>query len=55
MPDCTRFARKDKDSVIAVLGIIIGFTRFICRRNSSLVTGGVDIVKIAGIGFVFQL
>jgi len=52
MPDCTRFARKDKDSIIAVLGIIIGFPLVLFAGGiPSLVTGEVDIMKImTGIG-----
>lgn len=52
MPDCTRYARSDKDSIVAVLGIIVGFPLVLFAGGiPSLITGQIDIMKImAGIG-----
>lgn len=47
MPDFSRFARKDKDSLIAVLALIIGFPIILLAGAiPSLTTGEIDIMKI---------
>ena len=47
MPDFSRFARTDKDSLIAVLGLVIGFPIILLAGAlPSLITGEIDIMKI---------
>tara|TARA_B110000902_G_scaffold46165_1_gene52118 strand:+ start:958 stop:2223 length:1266 start_codon:yes stop_codon:yes gene_type:complete len=47
MPDFSRFARTDKDSLISVLGLVIGFPIILLAGAlPSLVTGEIDIMKI---------
>ena len=47
MPDFSRFARTDKDSIISVSGLVIGFPIILLAGAiPSLVTGEVDIMKI---------
>lgn len=47
MPDYSRFARTDKDSLIAVLGLTIGFPLVLLAGGiPSLITGEIDIMKI---------
>ncbi|MBT2160173.1 cytosine permease [Zobellia barbeyronii] len=47
MPDYSRFARTDKDSLLAVLGLAIGFPIVLLAGGiPSLTTGEIDIMKI---------
>lgn len=47
MPDYSRFARTDKDSLISVLGLVIGFPLILLAGAiPSLITGEIDIMKI---------
>ncbi|WP_445735250.1 cytosine permease [Mariniflexile sp.] len=47
MPDFSRFARKDKDSLISVLALVIGFPIILLAGAiPSLITGEIDIMKI---------
>ena len=47
MPDFSRFARTDKDSIIAVLGLTVGFPLVLLAGGiPSLITGEIDIMKI---------
>ncbi|MFS4466846.1 purine-cytosine permease family protein [Maribacter sp. 2210JD10-5] len=47
MPDYSRFARTDKDSLLAVLGLTIGFPLVLLAGGiPSLTTGEIDIMKI---------
>ena len=47
MPDYSRFARTDKDSLIAVLGLTVGFPLVLLAGGiPSLITGEIDIMKI---------
>lgn len=47
MPDFSRFARTDKDSLISVLALVIGFPIILLAGAiPSLVTGEIDIMKI---------
>lgn len=47
MPDFSRFARTDKDSLIAVLALVIGFPIILLAGAiPSLITGEIDIMKI---------
>jgi cytosine permease len=47
MPDYSRFARTDKDSIISVLGLTIGFPLVLLAGGiPSLITGEIDIMKI---------
>ena len=47
MPDFSRFARTDKDSLISVLALVIGFPIILLAGAiPSLMTGEIDIMKI---------
>jgi cytosine permease len=47
MPDFSRFARTDKDSLISVLALVIGFPIILLAGAiPSLITGEIDIMKI---------
>ncbi|MGJ8716629.1 MAG: purine-cytosine permease family protein [Maribacter stanieri] len=47
MPDYSRFARTDKDSLISILGLTIGFPLVLLAGGiPSLITGEIDIMKI---------
>ncbi|MBU3026852.1 purine-cytosine permease family protein [Zobellia galactanivorans] len=47
MPDYSRFARTDKDSIISVLGLTIGFPLILLAGGiPTLITGEIDIMKI---------
>lgn len=47
MPDFSRFARTDKDTLIAVLGLVIGFPLILLSGAiPSVTTGEIDIMKI---------
>ena len=47
MPDFSRFARTDKDSLISVLALVIGFPIILLTGAiPSLMTGEIDIMKI---------
>ncbi|MBU2904321.1 cytosine permease [Arenibacter algicola] len=47
MPDYSRFARTDKDSIISVLGLTVGFPLILLAGGiPTLITGEVDIMKI---------
>lgn len=47
MPDYSRFARTDKDSIISVLGLTVGFPLVLLAGGiPSLITGEIDIMKI---------
>ena len=47
MPDYSRFARTDKDSLISVLGLTVGFPLVLLAGGiPSLITGEIDIMKI---------
>lgn len=47
MPDYSRFAKTDKDSLISVLGLTIGFPLVLFAGGiPSLITGEIDIMKI---------
>ena len=47
MPDFSRFARTDKDSLISVLALVVGFPIILLAGAiPSLITGEIDIMKI---------
>ncbi|MBA6315766.1 cytosine permease [Cellulophaga sp. HaHa_2_95] len=47
MPDYSRFAKTDKDSLISILGLTIGFPLVLLAGGiPSLITGEIDIMKI---------
>jgi len=47
MPDFTRFAKKDKDALMSVLGLVIGFPLVLLAGAApAIVTGEEDIMKI---------
>lgn len=47
MPDYSRFAKTDKDSLISILGLTVGFPLVLLAGGiPSLITGEIDIMKI---------